>query len=53
MIKNQTMGLLFPNMGDGMLKDITNVRSIGEYAFEANSLGKYDSNRHYVIPETV
>ncbi len=30
-----------------------NVRSIGEYAFEANSLGKYDSNRHYVIPETV
>ena len=32
---------------------MTNVRSIGEYAFEANSLGKYDSNRHYVIPETV
>ena len=30
-----------------------NVRSIGEYAFEANSLGKYDSKRHYVIPETV
>ena len=32
---------------------MTNVRSIDEYAFEANSLGKYDSNRHYVIPETV
>ncbi len=32
---------------------MTKVRSIGEYAFEANSLGKYDSNRHYVIPETV
>ena len=32
---------------------MTNVRSIGEYAFEANSLGKYDSNRHYVIPQTV
>ena len=32
---------------------MTNVRSIGEYAFEANSLGKYDSNRQYVIPETV
>ncbi len=33
MLKNQTMGLLFPNMGDGLLKDITNVRSIGSAPF--------------------
>ena len=32
---------------------MTNVRSIGKYAFESNNLGKYDSNKHYVIPETV
>jgi len=33
MLKNQTMGLLFPNMGDGMLKDMTTLRAIGSAPF--------------------
>ncbi len=33
MIKNQIMGLLFPNMGDGMLRDITAARAIGSAPF--------------------
>lgn len=33
MQKNQAMGLLFPNMGDGMLRDITGHRSTGSAPF--------------------
>lgn len=32
-MKNQVMGLLFPNMGDEMLRDITALRSIGSAPF--------------------
>ncbi len=33
MNKNKAMGLLFPNMGDGMMRDITTLRAIGSAPF--------------------